>query len=87
MRGHVAALLVQFARYRHWSDLRRVALDLPRYYARQLFHCAFGSAFGEADPRRPLIWPEIRGCASGIAFMLASAARSHRAAPSTATAA
>lgn len=78
MRGHVAALLVQFARYRHWSDLRRVALDLPRYYARELFQSVFGSAFGEADPRRPLIWPEIRGCASGIAFMLASAARSHR---------
>ncbi len=76
MRGHVAALLVQFARYRHWSDLRRVALDLPKYYVRQLVHCAIGGA----DPRRPLVWPEIRGCASGIAFMLASAARSHRAA-------
>lgn len=83
MRGHVAALLVQFARHRHWSNLRRVALDLPRYYARQLFHCAFG----KADPRRPLVWPEIRGCASGIAFMLASTARSRRAAQRSTTAA
>ena len=81
MRGHVAALLVQFARYRHWGDLRRVALDLLKYYARQLVHFAIEGA----DPRRPLVWPEIRGCASGIAFMLGSAARSHREARRSAT--
>jgi GT2 family glycosyltransferase len=83
MRGHVAALLVQFARYRHWSNLRRVAFDLPKYYARQLVDCAIDGA----DPRRPLVWPEIRGCASGIAFMLASTTRSRRAAPRSTTAA
>jgi hypothetical protein len=66
MRGHVAALLVQFARHRHWGNLRRVAIDLPRYYSRRLLH----HAFGRADARRPLFWPEVRGCASGIAYFL-----------------
>lgn len=75
MRGHVAALLVQFVRHRHWGNLRRVAIDLPRYYSGRLLH----GAFGQADARRPLVWSEIRGCASGIAFFLASVARSYRA--------
>lgn len=32
LRGHVAALFVQFARYRHAGNLRRVFASLPRYY-------------------------------------------------------
>jgi GT2 family glycosyltransferase len=35
MRGHVAALFVQFARHGHWGNLRRAFVGLPRYYARQ----------------------------------------------------
>jgi GT2 family glycosyltransferase len=36
MRGHVAALLVQFERHRHWGNVYRLAVKLPAYYARQL---------------------------------------------------
>jgi hypothetical protein len=36
MRGHVAALLVQFQRHRHWGNLRRVFATLPRSYLRRL---------------------------------------------------
>ncbi len=30
VRGHVAALFVQFSRFRHWGNLRRALLALPR---------------------------------------------------------
>jgi GT2 family glycosyltransferase len=33
MCGHVAALLIQFARYKHWGNLRRLFWSLPTYYA------------------------------------------------------
>lgn len=33
MRGHVAALLIQFERHRHWGNLRRILVSLPWYYA------------------------------------------------------
>jgi GT2 family glycosyltransferase len=32
MRGHVAALLFQFDRYRHWGNLYRAFLELPYYF-------------------------------------------------------
>jgi hypothetical protein len=41
MRGHVAALFVQFARHRHWGNVRRATVDLPRYYARRALTDAF----------------------------------------------
>lgn len=36
MRGHVAALLVQFEKYRHWGNLYRALLKLPRYYLKRM---------------------------------------------------
>jgi glycosyltransferase involved in cell wall biosynthesis len=33
MQGHVAALLLQFSKYRHWGNLRRLFLELPTEYA------------------------------------------------------
>ncbi len=42
MRGHVAALFVQFARHGHWGNLRRALLGLPRYYVRQARDRALG---------------------------------------------
>ena len=33
MQGHVAALLLQFWKYRHWGNLRRLFLELPAEYA------------------------------------------------------
>ncbi len=35
MRGHVAALWVQFARHGHWGNVRRAVLELPRYFLRR----------------------------------------------------
>jgi glycosyltransferase involved in cell wall biosynthesis len=33
MQGHVAALLLQFWKHRHWGNLRRLFLELPAEYA------------------------------------------------------
>jgi hypothetical protein len=35
MRGHVAALYVQFANHRHRGNLRRAALTLPKHLLRR----------------------------------------------------
>jgi hypothetical protein len=32
MRGHVAALVLQFRKYRHWGNIRRLVLELPLEY-------------------------------------------------------
>jgi GT2 family glycosyltransferase len=37
MRGHVTALLVQFANFRHWGNLHRLLVELPLHYAEMLF--------------------------------------------------
>ncbi|MBV8899216.1 MAG: glycosyltransferase [Verrucomicrobia bacterium] len=36
MRGHVAALLVQFEKHRHLGNLRRLIAELPHYYFQRL---------------------------------------------------
>ncbi len=66
MRGHVAALLVQFARYRDWGNLRRIVLQLPFFYLvwlRDVFR---------RGPRTegPLWWAAVSGSAAGIGFYL-----------------
>jgi GT2 family glycosyltransferase len=66
MRGHVTALLVQFARYRHWGNLRRMALQLPLYYALWLRDVAHRDARREAS----LWWAAVSGALAGIAFYL-----------------
>jgi len=66
MRGHVAALLIQFHRHRHWGNLRRLCILLPRYYARLLLMGAFHGYKG----RYRLLPHEIAGCLSGIRFYL-----------------
>lgn len=66
MRGHVAALLVQFARYKHWGNLRRLFFILPRYYWRLIV-----SAFFRGFPARySTLLVEILGCFAGINFYL-----------------
>jgi len=45
MRGHTAALWVQFSRYRHWGNVRRALLTLPPSLAGRLVrHVLVGSA-------------------------------------------
>lgn len=51
MRGHVAALLVQYERYGYPGDKRRIYLGLPQYYFKRLLE--------------KTVINEIRGCISG----------------------
>ncbi|SRR5581483_8873226 len=62
MRGHVTALLVQFEKFRHFGNLRRLLLTLPRYYIESLT----GSLL-KPEKRRTL-WAQIAGHFSGIRF-------------------
>lgn len=66
MRGHVAALLIQFERTGHWGNLRRLFLSLPQYYIKLL-----GQRYVKGyRPRHLTLFREIRGCLSGIGFYL-----------------
>ncbi len=70
MRGHVAALLVQFERHRHTGNIRRVLVSLPMYYLRRLRRMVrYG---GTPDMRT--FRAEITGCAAGVWFYLRSPA-------------
>ena len=66
MRGHVAALLVQFARYKHWGNLRRLFINLPKYYINRFVE---GLRNGFQSLNRTL-FAEISGCFSGVKFYL-----------------
>lgn len=66
MRGHVVALLVQFARYQHWGNLRRLGVALPRYYSR-LFLRGLFKGFRK---RRSTVPTEILGCLAGVKYYL-----------------
>ncbi len=71
MRGHVAALLVQFARYRHWGNVRRIVLQLPIFYAAWLRDVA-----RRRKMEGPLWWAAVSGTVAGVGFYLR-----HRSAP------
>lgn len=66
MRGHIAALLIQFDRYHHWGNLRRLAITLPTYYTKLLIRAVL-SGFKQ---RHSTVLTEILGCLSGIKFYL-----------------
>lgn len=66
MRGHVTALLIQFERYKHWGNIRRILLSLPRYYIKLVRNVIFGGL----DTRARTVVPEIAGCLSGVKFYL-----------------
>jgi len=66
MRGHVAALLVQFAKYGHWGNLRHLLLTLPKGYAKQLLQ---GLLKGFQSKNRTTL-AEILGCLSGVKFYI-----------------
>ena len=76
MRGHVAALLIQFAKHRHRGNLHRLFHILPRHYARLLLQRTWeGSASGPLALRA-----QWRGSAAGLLFYL-----KHRRAPGAPT--
>ncbi len=59
MRGHVAALLVQFEKHGHRGNLHRVFHALPRYYLALLRQRLAGVPHGT-------LLAEIRGCLRGL---------------------
>ncbi len=66
MRGHVSALLIQFEKYKHWGNLRRLLLSLPRYYMRLICN----GMIRRSGTRRSTVVLEIAGCLSGVKFYL-----------------
>lgn len=66
MRGHAAALLIQFEKYGHWGNLRRLLLTLPRWYAK-LFLSGLLKGF---KPEYNTVPVEILGWLAGIKFYL-----------------
>ena len=64
MRGHIVALLVQFERYRHWGNLRRVLYILPLFYSKLLLRGLLGG-------KKPAtLRAQILGCAAGLGYYL-----------------
>jgi ubiquinone/menaquinone biosynthesis C-methylase UbiE len=75
MRGHVAALLFQFDRYRHWGNLYRAFLALPFFFLRLAFRYLKKSVgrlilrSGQEVPLLPLR-DQIRGAIAGYGYYL-----------------
>jgi GT2 family glycosyltransferase len=62
MRGHVAALLVQFENHRHLGNLRRVFLSLPKGYLKLYLSMLKNGV----KPRHSTLNAEVSGCLSGL---------------------
>jgi GT2 family glycosyltransferase len=67
MRGHVTALLTLFTKYRHWGNLRRLAITLPKHYLQRM---ASAIALQGRIEQRTLL-AEISGCFAGLFYFLA----------------
>lgn len=65
MKGHVSALFVQAARYRHGGNIRRIFLQLPGYLARAAF---LALRDGGGAPRFQILWDEMVGWACGLQY-------------------
>ncbi len=59
MQGHVAALLVQFEKHRHFGNIRRLFTALPYHYCQRLARMPLNGD-------RSLLFSEILGYASGF---------------------
>jgi GT2 family glycosyltransferase len=66
MRGHVAALLVQFERSGHWGNLRRALIVLPARFAVRWI----ARLVRRRDGSNCLLGQEIRGSLAGVMFYL-----------------
>jgi len=63
MRGHLAALLVQFEKHGHVGNLRRALITLPGYYGKSVLRRVLGRSAGPI-----LLGAQIRGCAAGLSY-------------------
>jgi GT2 family glycosyltransferase len=59
MRGHVAALLVQFEKHRHFGNIRRLFTTIPYFYYRRLKQMRLNDDWSS-------FFAELLGCASGF---------------------
>ena len=66
MRGHVAALLMQFEKYGHGGNLYRAFGVLPAYYTRLLLR----RLWSPARSGNGTLGAQVRGCAAGLAYYL-----------------
>lgn len=64
MRGHMTALMVQFANYRHWGNLYRLAFALPKHYV----GLGLGFLIKNRSAKRQTYWAETSGCLAGIGY-------------------
>ena len=78
MRGHTAALLVQYERTGHVGNLRRLLLSLPRYYGRRSVRGLLSGFRG----RERTLGAELAGAVAGVGYYVR-----HRRGASTARAA
>ena len=69
MRGHAAALLVQYERTRDRGNLRRLFLTLPAWYARRIVKRL---VHGQV-PENRFLREEIVGCMQGVMYYLKAA--------------
>jgi glycosyltransferase involved in cell wall biosynthesis len=66
MRGHTTALLIQFAKHKHWGNLFRLFILLPLHYLKRI---ALGIRRG-FQGRQRTIPGELAGYVSGLLFFL-----------------
>ncbi len=64
MRGHCAALLVQFETFRHWGNLRRLLVVLPSWFLR----LAIRNLLGRDKNKGLKVLPQVLGSLAGIAY-------------------
>ena len=75
MRGHVSALLFQFDRYRHWGNIYRAFVSLPRYLMTLTYRSLkISIARTFIDPEKesfePPVKPQIQGTLAGYSYYL-----------------
>ena len=61
MKGHMTALWIQAFKHRHWGNVRRILIALPRYYFRRFAQAVLHKFKG----RHRTTMAEIRGCLVG----------------------
>ncbi|MEP7325705.1 MAG: glycosyltransferase [Gemmatimonadota bacterium] len=64
LRGHAAALLIQFSQYHHWGNLRRLVYDIPSHHAKLVIK----GILRRTKHRKYLLGSEIRGTVAGVFY-------------------
>ncbi len=62
MRGHIAALLIQYEKFHHKGNLVRMYRTMPKWYLNRFKNAILGK------DKDGFLFTEIRGCISGWKF-------------------